>query len=370
MTKRSTVVLAAACAAVALAAATACGGGGGAATATRAPAGATAGAATPAPASATIPAAAASATHFGIAGLVPAHFPGSTADDWKAFYASIPSLGGWLGAYFAYDPAHGIPPAAASQLEGGAQLGFESLANIGFNHDAAGQYQSSVDFTSGAQVRAYTAALVALAGATHPPFLGLGNEVNRYWEQDPAGYDAFARAVPGIVQAIHAASPSTQVFATFQYEFVLGAGRLSPVPGGRRPEWGLVEALAPSLDLVGFTTYPFFDYASPADVPADYFSRALAHTAGRPVGFTEIGWPAAPLAPAPASDLGGSPDEQAAFVQRLPALFAGVHPAFALWLDEFDTPAAGPTFESTGLATRDGEPRPALRAWRQVATAR
>ncbi|GMU41139.1 MAG: hypothetical protein AMXMBFR23_20050 [Chloroflexota bacterium] len=299
---------------------------------------------------------------YGIAGLVPPHHPAPQEADYLAFFEALEGLGGWVGTYVAWTPEEGVPEAVRTQPEVGRRYGYRTLPIVGFHRDVAGGVALTVDFADPAQVDAYTDALVDLVQTLQPPFLGVGNEVNRIWEDDPAGYEAWVRALPGITDAVRAASPDTRVFVTFQYEFLRGAGAISGE--AREPQWALLDGVRDALDLIAFTTYPYFDFGTPDAIPADYYAEAAAR-AGTPVAFTEVGWPSAPLAVATASPLGGTPEEQAAFIERLSLLLDGVEPAFVMWVWAYDSPATGPLFESLGLSTNDGTPKPALDAWRR-----
>lgn len=298
----------------------------------------------------------------GIAGLVPPHHPTPAEADYRTFFGALAGLGGWAGTYVAWTPDGGIPEVVRTQPQVGEQFGYRTLPIIGFHQDIDGGMALTVDFTDPAQVAAYTDALVALAREIEPPYLGVGNEVNRLWEQDPAAYDAWVAALPAIADAVRAASPSTQVFVTFQYEFLRGAGALSGE--SRAPEWTLLDGVRDALDLVVFTTYPFFDFATPEEIPAEYY-REGAERAGLPVAFSEVGWPSAPLAVAPESSFGGTEAEQEDFIARLSGLLADVDPVFVMWVWAYDSPATGPLFGSLGLSQNDGTPKPALGAWRR-----
>jgi len=298
----------------------------------------------------------------GIAGLVPPHYPTPAEADYRTFFGALAGLGGWAGTYVAWTPDGGMPEVVRTQPQVGEQFGYRTLPIVGFHQDVDGGMALTVDFSDPAQVTAYTDALVALARETEPPYLGVGNEVNRLWEQDPAGYEAWRVALPAIADAVRAASPSTQVFVTFQYEFLRGAGALSGE--SRAPEWPLLDGVRDALDLVVFTTYPFFDFATPEEIPPDYY-REGTERAGLPVAFSEVGWPSAPLAVAPESMFGGTEAEQAGFIARLPELLEGVDPVFVMWVWAYDSPATGPLFESLGLSQNDGTPKPALEAWRR-----
>lgn len=296
------------------------------------------------------------ATLYGIAGLVPPNFPDSTDADWLEFFATLPALGGTVGNYSQLTDL-------AQNQEVGLAAGLNVLPVTGFHQDAAGGLEVTINFADPVQRAAFIHDLVDFAEEYQPPYLGVGNEVNRVWEADPAAFDAWVAALPEIVDAVHEASPTTQVFATFQYEFLVGR---DVITGQQRAEdWTPLEAAAPHLDLVAFTSYPYFAYDTPDEVPDDYYAGITEHT-DRPIGFSELGWPSAPIeqiAGSPLEGLGGTPDEQTEFIKRLGVLLARVQPRFAMWVWAYDTLAVDPTFQSLGLSSAGGEAKPSLDAW-------
>ncbi|MGE3960849.1 MAG: hypothetical protein AB7F65_04130 [Dehalococcoidia bacterium] len=299
-------------------------------------------------------------TRYGIAGLVPPHFPESSDADWLAFFAALPGLGGTVGNYSQLGDL-------AENQEVGLAAGLDVLPVTGFHRDVDGGLEVAFDFSDPAQRDAFTRGLLAFVAEYRPDYLGVGNEVNRVWEESPEAFTAWVDALPELVAAVHQVSPGTRVFATFQYEFLLGRDLIT---GEQRAEdWSPLEQAAPYLDLVAFTSYPYFAAEDPAALPADYYAAIVEHT-DRPVGFTELGWPSAPILPLVGSSLeglGGTPEEQAEFIRRLGALVAPLSPEFMMWVWAYDTPAVGPTFESLGLSAADGTSKPAAEAWQTLA---
>ena len=128
----------------------------------------------------------------------------------------------------------------------------------------------------------------------------------------------------------------------------------------------MLDRFGDRLDVAAFTTYPFLDYASPADIPEDYYAEIATHTP-RPITFTEIGWPSAPLVTALDSEHGGTPDEQSAFVRRFFQLTADTDLVVALWAFPHDLGAGSHNAAMGSLSLRhnDGTPKPALTAWQE-----
>jgi hypothetical protein len=302
-------------------------------------------------------------TAWGIAGLVPPRFPDATEEDWRTLYRALPELGGWVGTFASWSPEGGMPDIMRSQAAVGGAFDFHTVPNVGFSRQDIGEYGLTVDFTDPDQVEVYSEALAALARDVRPSFLGVGNEINLLWEDDPAAFDAFATALPGIADRVREASPRTRVFTTFQLEFLRGGGAISGVE--REPRWDLVDAVADAIDFVAFTTYPWFDYPTPEEIPGDYY-RAILDELELPIGFTELGWPAGELAVAPGGLGAGTPEAQAAFIERLEELLEGIEPVLGLWVHAFDSPAAGELFATLGLHEADGTPRTSVEAWQRL----
>jgi hypothetical protein len=239
----------------------------------------------------------------------------------------------------------------------GAKAGLRVLVEATFFQQRSGELLRPLDE---ANRTAYRDAAAAFVQTHHVEFLALGIEVNVLAEKDHASFDAFAAWWPEAYDAVKAASPSTLVFPVFQHERLAGlrGGLYGDRNASAPPAWDLLDAF-PKRDLDAFTSYPGLFYGRPGDVPEGLYAALRAHS-GKPIAFTETGWPAR-------SDLAGfrsDPEAQALYV----AWFAShaPEPRLAVWLALHDPPTQQP-FDSMGLVEQDGAPRPAWQAWRAFA---
>lgn len=304
---------------------------------------------------------------YGVAGLIPRNFPSSEGTDWIAMYEGLGETGDLLGVYGGWtdaETARGeVPVVFRSAFMASEQYAFTAVIGIGvFSEDVfTGELMPTVDWSDAADRQRYQDVAVAIAREQAPPFMIVGAEINRMWEQHPDAFDGFVAAWPELYAAIKAASPGTQVGTGFQLEFLRGEGYLSGET--REPAWALLDSFAGQIDVVAFSSYPYFDFGTPEAIPDSYYVEAWER-AGVPIGITEMGWPSRPLYTAPESEYGGTPEEQTAFVSRFLELTAEIELAFALWSFQHDLgEAGGPAFDSVALRENDGTPKPALEVW-------
>jgi len=307
---------------------------------------------------------------YGVAGLIPRHYPNAAAADWEDLYGSLSAFGGLVGVYANWSDAAAsagsIPKAVETAFGLQSKYRVAPIIALGVARDSAGGVVSTVNWSDGAERARFLEAVSAVADKYRPPYLAIGVEVNRLWQSDPAAFDAFVTVYAEAYDAIKKQSPQTKVFTIFQLELMKGRAYLSTGKPQTAPQWELLTRFTGKLDVAGFTTYPFLAYETPDAIPADYFAEAATRS-GLPIALTEIGWPSAPLSAAPASAFGGSPEEQVAFVHRLRDLLTGVPVQFALWSFPNDLGAgASPPFESVSLRANDGTPKPAMVAWQEM----
>ena len=311
---------------------------------------------------------------FGVAGLVPRNFPTTAPADWLELYRSFADTGGAAGVYVNWaDSAASegkVPAAVASSFAAGREHRFTPIVALGVARDLpGGGVTSTVDWASPQRAR-FIETVTLIAREHRPAFLALGVESNRLHLSDPSAFDGFVAGYSDAYDAIKRVSPATNVFTIFQLELMRGRAFLMTGRESTPPHWELLARFGTKLDVTGFTSYPFLAHQTPGEIPADYYADA-ARRSPSPLALTEIGWPSGPLAGAPNSGHGGTPDEQAEFVRRFFAITTSPRPALSLWAFPNEYGTAGPdSFASVALRTHDGTAKPALAAWREAIAGR
>ena len=198
---------------------------------------------------------------------------------------------------------------------------------------------------------AFVAEARFIAKSYTPAYLALGVEINATFERSPSQYRAFLAAYGEAYRAVKAVSPETRVFATFQYEQLLGVVPWEP---SRPPRWELLADFAGRLDLFAIATFPSVTYEVANHLPPLYYQQIRDHTR-LPIAFASVGFASAAQ---PDGLHASTPTEQRRYLQRLLAdadafaapfvvWFAGRDPAFV------DAPPLN-LLSSVGLRDSDG----------------
>ncbi|MBL7032662.1 MAG: hypothetical protein ISR91_00825 [Candidatus Delongbacteria bacterium] len=205
--------------------------------------------------------------------------------------------------------------------------------------------------------------VVQFAQDYSPPYLLLGNENSSYYEQDPVDYLNWVACYEETYSAVKAVAPSTSVGVVFNFEHIAGN---APQVGFDTPCWdALTVHDFTCLDLLGITTYPFFTYATPQEVPDDYLQMLLDRIGNMTVIITETGWPAETLGTLTPPWI-TSDQAQVDFINRLPGLFSHRDIPLVNWLHLYywhGTGSAWEVFGSVSFYDADNAPRPGLIAW-------
>ena len=203
----------------------------------------------------------------------------------------------------------------------------------------------------------YETAILDTVRAIRPLYLSVGNEVNRWYEEhgavasDPNGFQHFVTLYEEIYDAVKELSNKTQVFCVFAREIV---------SEHREADLNVLSMFnASKMDLLAFTSYPFAVQSinRPADVPNDYFSRALIYMPGKRMAFTELGWPSL--------DAFGGQQGQADFLTDVAGRLTkeqGVEMHMLAWAWLHDLNAE----DETGLIQHDGAEKLAYSVWKAL----
>lgn len=148
-----------------------------------------------------------------------------------------------------------------------------------------------------------------------PDFMNLSPEVNFLYYFNMPEFALYASLYQEAYQLIKQISPETRVGVSYHYLIFRGFEQVEAV-----------TMLSPH-DFLAFTTYPIWmldkGYIdSPADIQPEYYTWIRNKYPDENIMFSEIGWP---------SSGKSTPEMQAEFVRRIPALMADTHPMSVNW---------------------------------------
>jgi hypothetical protein len=198
-----------------------------------------------------------------------------------------------------------------------------------------------------------------------PEHLGLVLETNLIRDAAPAGlYQGIKTAVVDTARAIKDSGERVPLSISVQIDEAWGKLIASPYRG---IEQDFIDF--PFVEELGLSSYPYFVFERPQDIPDDYYSRPLA---GRsiPTFVTECGWSSQTVTGFP-----GTPEKQADYMLRQSQLLdqRGAIGFFQLTFTDIDvaalpasTPANLSLFAHLGLVDINLEPKPALATWDRI----
>ncbi len=246
----------------------------------------------------------------------------------------------------------------------GLQLVFMGDLNDGLarEQEAPQLRAAGRSITEAAVQRLYRDYMLAVDRKLAPVMLGLVAESNLIRVAAPGLYPAVRQAANDTAAALRGAGSSTPLMASVQVETAWG--RL----GGTGAYAGIEADFSdfPFLQTLGLSSYPYFGWTQPQDLPLDYYQRLLNGRA-TPTMVVEGGW-----ASAGAGSIASSPERQALYVTRHAELLDRVGASAWLQLQFADVdlaslpppvPANLPLFASIGLADSNFVAKPSLAAW-------
>jgi hypothetical protein len=246
----------------------------------------------------------------------------------------------------------------------GLQLVFMGDLNDGTarERDAPTLLAAGRSITEPAVQRLYRDYMLAVDRVLAPQVLGLVAESNLIRQLAPALYPAIRQTANDTAAALRATGSTTTLMASVQVEAAWGRLLTQGTYVGCDTDF----ADFAFMQRLGLSSYPYFAWTDPQDLPLDYFSRLLA---GRslPAMVVEGGW-------ASTGDAGrvSSPAMQARWVARQAELLDAVHAHAWLHLQfaDIDLEALAPAlrtslapFATIGLTDSNFVAKPALAVW-------
>ncbi len=211
--------------------------------------------------------------------------------------------------------------------------------------------------------QAYRSYALAVASVLNPEIIGLAAETNLIRVAAPAAvYAAVVQVTNAAASDLKSAGSQATLLVSTQVE--VAWGRL----GGNSPYVGIERDFAdfPFLEMLGLSSYPYFDFAQPENLPVDYYSR-LRNGRTLPVMVVEGGWTSAAV-----GTVQSSPALQARYITQHARLLDSVAARGVIQLIYADIDLAAippplpvnlPLFAHIGLTDSDFNAKPALAAW-------
>ncbi|MDO8634271.1 MAG: hypothetical protein Q7K34_03175 [archaeon] len=297
---------------------------------------------------------------IGMAGFIPKNHPQSSEADWKDLFDRLPESGELFGVYSGWNDTlvENIPQQVHTAFGLAEQKKIIPIVAIGFEPDSLSQEEADNYVKNNGE--GFKSTAVAIAEKFRPKYLALGVEINRYYEKSPAGFADFVALYRETFDAIKNASPGTKVFTVFQVEYMKGGGKLSDAEHTKH--WEIIREFEDKLDLVGFTVYPFLDYATPGEIPDGYLAEIKQFT-DKPVIITETGWPSEEIAGIPATE-----ESQKEYLIRLLGLTQELELEAIVWILPHDTSVAAGNglFNHLSLRKNNGQEKQAFGYWQAL----
>lgn len=297
--------------------------------------------------------------YWGIAGFVPANFPNYNQESFVSMWQELNANTEIYGVHTDWQELS-LVAQAQNQYSGSL------VVVLG--------WQDPAEWKAGA-TSLITQVLDLVAANTKIKYLGIGNEINLLRAQNPTDFKNYITGYKQLYQEVKTKFPMLSIFPTFQYEALIGKGYLS---GGHNESWDLLKELDDYLDLVVLTTYPYFDYKLPTDIPANYFAEATKYSV-KPLAVSETGWMSRQSFGGKFSSLSeqgyaGSEQEQVDYLRKLREILPKDNTEFVNWAflhdiskwQEGDEPSLHPLFDSIALKNNDGSSKLVWEEWQNL----
>jgi hypothetical protein len=210
---------------------------------------------------------------------------------------------------------------------------------------------------------------IAMDSILKPDHLGLALETNLIRDASPASiYNGVKTAVNATATAVRARNATVPLSISVQVDHAWGK-----LAGGSYT--GVAQDFTdfPFIEELGLSSYPYFGFDNPMDIPLNYYSR-LVEGKNFPVFITEGGWTSASVT-TPDRSFVSSPEIQKAYIEHHAHLLneVGATAVFQLLFTDFDITAVPDDvpdninyFLYIGLVDVNFNIKPALNAWDEI----
>lgn len=190
-----------------------------------------------------------------------------------------------------------IPEAPGAVWSNQAEFGYVPVPVFGWRDDSAPTNlhlrvpgNNTNNWTNLDAQALFLSMLTNFAAQMDSPYIFIGNENDFYYRYDSEDYTNWVAFYHAAYDAIKAVDPTTLVGSIFNYEHMAGRGTLNAWTNSYWEALDLYDL--DRLDLIGITTYPFFEYATPDLMPHTHYDELFDRIGDKRIAFTEIGWPA------------------------------------------------------------------------------
>ena len=208
----------------------------------------------------------------------------------------------------------------------------------------------------------YRQFVLALSTIVKPDYLGLAAETNLIRLAAPASlYASLKQMVNAAANDLQFVGSSAKRYVSVQVDVAWGWGQNNVYKGVEQD-----FADFPFMRALGLSSYPYFVYADPDEVPLDYYSR-LPNGRSLPLMVVEGGW-----ASGSAGAIVSSTEEQVRYLRRQARMLdsARASAVFQLTFTDLDIPSLNlppgsilPLFATLGMVDANLRPKAALAIW-------
>jgi len=198
-----------------------------------------------------------------------------------------------------------------------------------------------------------------------PEHLGLALETNAIRELSPDSiYQGIKKATTDVSKVIRSYDKNVKLSISVQVDYAWGKLDNSSY---KSIETDFLDF--PFIDELGLSSYPYFVFENPKDIPLNYYSRLLTNKS-IPVFVSEGGWSSATV-----GKINGTLQKQSDYFSRQSLLLDEVNAIglFQLTFTDFDmsnfpveTPSDLQLFSTIGLVDIDLKPKPSLSVWDSI----